>query len=99
MIQETSKKQSPTAISTGTDHKALRLSANYGATLGVKKLLTKKAPMALLELTFSVDLRATRLIFKSLIYNDSLFPGVRIPARTLSPCTIGATAPRFSLSH
>ena len=99
MIHGTSKKQSTAAISTGTDHKALRLSANYGATLGIKKPLTKKVPMDLLELMFSVDLRATGLIIKSLIYNDSLFPGIRVPARTLSPCTIGATAPRFSLSH
>ena len=85
MIHETSKKQSPTAISTGTDHKSLRLSANYGATLDIKKLLTEKVPMDLLELMFSVDLRATGLIFKSLIYRDSLFPGVRVPARTPHP--------------
>ena len=40
MQTQTTPKQTATAPTTGPDLKSLRLPANYGATLGVKKLLT-----------------------------------------------------------
>jgi hypothetical protein len=40
MKTQTTPQQSTTTATTSTDLKALRLPANYGATLGVKKLLT-----------------------------------------------------------
>ena len=41
MQTQTTPKQAPTPTTTVTDLKSLRLPANYGATLGVKKLLNK----------------------------------------------------------
>jgi hypothetical protein len=41
MQTQTTPKQAPTPTTTATDLKSLRLPANYGATLGVKKLLNK----------------------------------------------------------
>ena len=40
MQTQPTPKQATASTATGTDLKSLRLPANYGATLGVKKLLT-----------------------------------------------------------